>query len=74
LIRVRATSTRNISFLAFVIARADLRDAGCVAVFLDPQGFRGAIADKAELAPAAHSSALGARLEHFQAKWIPVRR
>lgn len=49
----REARVRSIGLLSGHFARADLLGAGCVAVFLDPQGLSDAIADEKELTPAA---------------------
>jgi phosphoglycolate phosphatase-like HAD superfamily hydrolase len=49
----REARVRSIGLLSGHFARADLLGAGCVAVFLDPQGLGDAIVDEQELAPEA---------------------
>lgn len=49
----REARVRSLGLLSGHFARADLLGAGCVAVFLDPQGLSDAIADDEEMAPEA---------------------
>lgn len=48
-----AACVRSFGLLSGHFARADLLEAGCVAVFLDPQGLSDAIIDEEELTPEA---------------------